>query len=326
MTKPLLFLIVLIFSIKLATSQDIVIYNQYLNNPFLYNPAWAGSTKSNELRASYRQQWIGISNAPSTQTFSFQGGFNKVGLGVYAYNDKNGRTSHSGLEIAYSYHVQFSDFESVRKQNILAFALSAGINQYKMDLNSLIAENDDPALAANNSAKLSPAVNFGILYQNGDYSTGFSATQLLPETVKLTNSVTQTVKPRTYYLYNSYNFGMFDEFILTPSLLLKYDENNTRQFDFDIKTTYKAILNTDIWLSLNYRRVMDAGAGANNAFIPSMGLIYKQYYFGYIYELGLSQLKSYNSGTHEITIGYNFNSSSIRNLKNPAYRPTLNNN
>jgi type IX secretion system PorP/SprF family membrane protein len=324
MTKRIIILIVLISSINLVVGQDMVVYNQYLNNPFLYNPAWAGSTTFNELRCSYREQWVGIKDAPSTQTLSFQKKFKNIGLGAYLYNDKNGRTGYQGFELAYSYHIQFSKYESVKKQNMLAFGLSLGMHRYKVDLNSLLAENSDPALFSNNSQVFVPSMNFGIVYRNGNYSFGLSATQLLSKSVKFGDFDAESVKPGTLYLYNSYDFKISSQYLLSPSLLIKYNENNEKQFDTGIKTTYKGPFNIDLWLSATYRRVMDSGSGAGNAFIPSLGVIYNKYYFGYMYELGLSELKSFNNGTHEITFGYNFNGTQGRNLKNPAYRPDLN--
>ncbi len=321
MKKRIIILSVMIFSIKLAAGQDIVVYNQYINNPFLYNPAWAGATTFDELRFSHREQWVGMTDAPSTQTLSFQKKFKNVGLGTYLYNDKNGRTGYQGIELAYSYHIRFSKYSSIKKQNMLAFGLALGFHHYKVNLNSLLAENSDPALIANSSGAFVPALNFGLVYRNGNYSLGLSASQILSKSVQFGDFAAESVKPATCYLYNSYELKISKIIWLTPSLLLKYNQNSEKQFDISMKTTYKGSFKTDIWLSATYRRIMDVGSGVNNAFVPSAGVIFSKYYFGYNYEFGLSELKSFNNGTHEITVGYNFNGSMGRNLKDPAYRP-----
>jgi len=323
MLKKLIIFCILILSIKQATAQDMVVYNQYINNPFLYNPAWAGSTTFDELRCSYREQWVGINDAPSTETVSFQKKFNNVGFGGYLYNDKNGRTGYQGLELAYSYHIQFSKYQSIKKQNMLAFGLLLGMHHYKVDLNSLVSESSDPALASGNTSVWLPAMNFGMLYRNGNYSLGLSATQLLSKSLKFGDFSAESVKPGTIYLYNSIDFSIVQMFELSPSLLMKYNQNKEKQFDIGLKTTYKGPFNIDIWMSATYRRVMDISSGVSNAFVPSVGVIYDHFYFGYMYELGLSELKTYNNGTHEVTFGYNFNGSRGRNLRNPAYRPDL---
>jgi type IX secretion system PorP/SprF family membrane protein len=325
MIKKLIILSILILATKHAVAQEFVVYNQYITNPFLYNPAWAGSTNYDELRCSYREQWTGIADAPSTQTVSFQKKLNKVGLGGYLYHDKNGRTGYQGFEIAYSYHIEFSKYESVKKQNMLAFGLSLGMHHYQVDLSSLLDDNNDPALASANNSAYVPAMNFGMVYRNGNYSLGLSATQLLSKSVKFGDFDAESVKPSTYYLYNSYDLKINSLFRLSPSLLLKYNGNNEKQFDFSLKTTYKGPFNTELWLSGTYRRVMDSSSGSSNAAIPSCGVLFNKLYFGYMYELGLSEISNFNNGTHEITIGYNFIGTRGRNLKNPAYRPEIGN-
>jgi len=323
MIKKIILLGVLICSLYFAHAQDMVVYNQYLTNPFLYNPAWAGSTDFDELRCSYREQWTGISEAPSTGTLSFQKKFNNVGLGTYLYSDKNGRTGYQGLQIAYSYHIQFSKFSSIKKQNMLAFGFALGMHHYKVDVSSLLAENADPALLSENNSTYMPAVNVGLLYRNGNYNLGFSAIQLLSKSVKIGDFTARSVKPGTMYLYNSYDIKLTSLVEITPSLLIKYNENKEKQMDIGLRTIYKGPFSTDVWLSVNYRRMMDSGAGLSNAIVPSLGVVFNKYYFGYTYELGLTEISHFNNGTHEITFGYNFNGSCGRKLSSPAYRPDI---
>ena len=54
------------------------------------------------------------------------------------------------------------------------------------------------------------------------------------------------------------------------------------------------------WGGLSYR--------LKDALSVLLGYIYdEQIYFGYAYDIGLSGLRKFNSGTHEIMIGYKFN-------------------
>jgi type IX secretion system PorP/SprF family membrane protein len=197
------------------------------------------------------------------------------------------------------------------------------MHHYKVDLSSLLAESTDPALIAANIPAYVPAMNFGVVYQNGNYSLGLSATQLLSKSVKFGDFEAESVQPSTFYLYNAYDLKISPLFKLCPSLLLKYNGNNEKQMDISVKTAYKGPFSTELWLSGTYRRILDASSGASNAAIPSCGVLFNKLYFGYMYELGLSEIRNFNSGTHEITIGYNFNGTRGRNLRNPAYRPGL---
>ena len=91
-----------------------------------------------------------------------------------------------------------SSYESVKKQNMLVFGLSLGMHHYKVDLASLLAESTDPALIANNSSANVPSVNFGLLYRNGNYNLGFSASQLLSKSVRFGDISAESVSPGTF--------------------------------------------------------------------------------------------------------------------------------
>jgi hypothetical protein len=55
-----------------------------------------------------------------------------------------------------------------------------------------------------------------------------------------------------------------------------------------------------VWGGLSYR--------LKDAISVLLGYIYdEQFYFGYAYDIGTTDLRKFNSGTHEIMIGYRFN-------------------
>ncbi|MFN8256647.1 MAG: type IX secretion system membrane protein PorP/SprF [Bacteroidales bacterium] len=321
MTKKIVIAVFILSNIMQSKAQDILVYNQYLTNPFLYNPAWAGSTTYDELRGSHREQWVGIQDAPTTQTLSFQKKFRNVGLGANLYNDQNGRTGYQGFELAYAYHLQLSNYKAVKKQNMLVFGLSLSMHHYKVDVNDLMSENYDPALDGDKTSAWVPAMNFGLLYRNGHYNLGLSVTQLLSKSIKFGDIEAESVKPGTVYLFNSYDLQVSSLLEVSPSILIKYNQNNEKQFDAGLKTTYRGNFGTNIWFGIFYRGMLDSVSVMGNAIIANAGIVFNRYYFGYTYEMSLSDLKTYNSGTHEITVGYNFGGRQQRNLKNPAYRP-----
>ena len=58
-------------------------YTQYLvENPFIISPAYAGEGEMNRLRFSGVFQWVGLKDAPNTQTLSYDTHvFEKSGAG-----------------------------------------------------------------------------------------------------------------------------------------------------------------------------------------------------------------------------------------------------
>ncbi|MDP4742152.1 MAG: type IX secretion system membrane protein PorP/SprF, partial [Schleiferiaceae bacterium] len=64
MKKTLLFL--LLCSATLMQAQQDPHLALYVFNPTMYNPAYAGNAQDPELTLAYRNQWQGITGAPTT--------------------------------------------------------------------------------------------------------------------------------------------------------------------------------------------------------------------------------------------------------------------
>ena len=68
------------------------------------------------------------------------------------------------------------------------------------------------------------------------------------------------------------------------------------QFDINTRVIYQKM----VWLGLSYR--------TGDAMSVLLGYTHEErIYIGYSYDITLSDLQKYNTGTHEIMIGYRFN-------------------
>lgn len=72
--------------------------SQYLaDNPFVLSPVYAGIGDHVKIRLNGLTQWVGIKDAPQTQSLAADMRLGeKSGLGVFLYNDKNGYTKQQG--------------------------------------------------------------------------------------------------------------------------------------------------------------------------------------------------------------------------------------
>ncbi|MBO7608350.1 MAG: type IX secretion system membrane protein PorP/SprF, partial [Paludibacteraceae bacterium] len=105
-------LLALIASSFRAYAQDDIVCDQYHFNYYLVNPAVAGAERCSHLMLTGKFQWTGpeLEDPPMTQTLSFRTRVLKnVGLGVYAYNDKNGNSYRQGGEVTFAYHIPLSE-------------------------------------------------------------------------------------------------------------------------------------------------------------------------------------------------------------------------
>ena len=96
MKKILVIAILLITGVNSAQEFKLAPYTQYLvENPFIISPAYAGESEMNRLRFSGVFQWVGLSDAPNTQTLSYDAHIlERSGVGGILYRDKNGKIKY----------------------------------------------------------------------------------------------------------------------------------------------------------------------------------------------------------------------------------------
>lgn len=112
-----------------AQAQQDPLYSQYLNNPFVLNPAYAGLTNNLNFSLGYRSQWAGFEGSPKTINFNshISPHDNKMGAGLMVISDQIGNSTINEIFGSYSYRINFTD------SKILSFGLQAGIANYQID-------------------------------------------------------------------------------------------------------------------------------------------------------------------------------------------------
>lgn len=101
--------------------------SQYLaDNPFVLSPTYAGIGDHVKIRMNGLAQWVGIEDAPRTQSLAADARIgNKSGLGIFLYNDKNGYTKQQGARISFAHHLTLDRYED----EFLSFGISYNFNQ-----------------------------------------------------------------------------------------------------------------------------------------------------------------------------------------------------
>ena len=106
-------------------AQQEPMYSQYQFNLLQINPAYAGNRAVNNITTLYRKQWVGIEDAPTTSTLSWdrrQDGSN-VGYGMQIYHDRFGIEATSGFQAFYSFRIAF-------RKSVLSLGVSGGVLNY----------------------------------------------------------------------------------------------------------------------------------------------------------------------------------------------------
>ena len=316
--------IVLSFSFGAAFAQTEPTYSQYIMNGFLINPSFAGRDGYSTVNLTVREQWIGMSGAPSTYAASFQtrilknsfiskstavrkkivkptkGG--KVGLGAYIFNDNNGIMRRTGMLFAYSYHIPMGKTGGIPNDLSLGLALKA--YQFNVNTSGAILDNpDDPLLNSYDRTKYIPDFNFGASFTTSKYYVGFAMTNILRGSLVFADtSKTKGNELGGYYLTGGYKFPLSPDWILEPSAFIKASDMffTSIQMDLTARVYYKE----DYWAGLSYR--------TNDAIVMLMGLKYERFYFAYAFDFTLTDIRKQSFGTHELSVAVKFGESARR--------------
>lgn len=294
-----------------AFSQQVPMFTHYMNNTLVVNPAYAGSRDALSVTALHRSQWVGFSGAPSTQTISLHTPFiNKhIGLGLSVINDKIGPTNNTSIFTDYAFIMQVSE------RSRLALGISAGVNIYNANLNTLLLdEQQDPSFQTN--IKNHTTFNFGtgIYYYRERFYAGISVPDIIQNNYALGTSEDTELsligkEQRHYFFIAGAMFRISENLGFKPTTLVKMTPAAPIQADF----TASFIIAKRLLLGAMYR--------TGDAFGALVGFdITDQLHMGYSYDWSYGLKTSvYNGGSHEIFLRYDFKFFSKRQIHSPRY-------
>jgi type IX secretion system PorP/SprF family membrane protein len=308
MKKTLLsFLLLTVTLSSYSQELNLPVFTQYLaDNPFVISPAYAGIGDNLRIRVNGLTQWVGIKDAPDNQ--SLYADFriaDRSGVGIQLYNDKNGYTSQTGAKVSFAHHL-ILDYYS---KQYLSFGLSYNYNNFKIDINKFNPDFENPVLDPSiTDNRFTANNNFDVsaLYRNKGFYAALNVSNILEKnTVKFSG-----VEPnllRNYQIYSGMVFkGATNQEEFEPSVYYQYFVSDKRS-STDINFKYRKFNRYDdyIWIGASYRFLNDQPMKPLNLG-PMLGFQKSKFYFGYSYQLTFNELSSYNSGTHMITLGFDF--------------------
>ncbi len=268
--------------------------DQYILNPILINPAYAGSRGALSVAAFYRRQWAGIKGAPETITLVGDAPVSagKLGLGFSIMNDKIGVTRETSFNSFYSYNTQTS-------AGILAFGLKAGLISTRTRWSELtVLEPGDELYLQDSRAFVVPDFSFGVYLTDQRYFAGFSIPRLLGYKFDFEkNRYSLRVNPGQYYylLNGGYSYNINEEIKFIPSFLLSLSPGEKALLDLNAHFSFP----DKMWAGVSYRTNRSLSALFQFA-------ISNQLKAAYSYYLDFSRLGRFSNGSHEIMLRYEF--------------------
>jgi type IX secretion system PorP/SprF family membrane protein len=304
--KILMILLATLSGLKVSAQQD-PIYNQYMFNPLVINPAYAGSRDQMSVVILHRSQWLGFGGgAPNTQTASFHAPLlqGKVGLGAVVTRDVIGPVSRTGFSGAYAYRLRL-------RTGKLAIALRTGLYNYVFDWNKIEYKDNEPLVSESKTTGWVANFDFGVRYSTKKLYAGLTLLNLNNPNLNFLKSDTSSFASalsRHVNLTTGYALEFNRDWVLKPSTMLRYEKNPTGS-TVNGRTQTSGILIADLNVSVLYKNMIWAGISVRSSKALIAVLEYnisKQLRLGYSYELTLSKLQTTNSGSHEIFIGVDF--------------------
>ena len=310
MKKSIILFLLLAVTSSYGQELNIPIATQYLaDNPFAISPTYAGIGDNLRIRANLVKQWVEIKDAPFYQSvFADFRIADQSGVGIIFYNDRNGYTSQAGAKFTFAHHI-ILDYYS---KQYLSFGMSFNINNFKIDISDFKPGSFDPSIVddrftSNNNFDVS------LLYRNKGFYASFNASNILDKNIDQFSGI--KLEPNlllNYQVYTGYVVKLQHYQELEPSMFFQYFQSDGRSStDLNIKFRKFDRYENYYWGGVTYRFLNDQ-IMKPLTIGPMFGFKKSGFYFGYSYQVTLNELASYNSGTHGVTIGFDF----LQNLSN----------
>jgi type IX secretion system PorP/SprF family membrane protein len=273
--------------------------SQYLaDNPFVMSPTYAGIGDHVKIRLNGLTQWVGIKDAPDTQSLAADMRIGeKSGIGTLLYNDSNGETKQRGARLSFAHHLTLDRYDD----EFLSFGLSYNFNQFRIDIQNFDAL--DPSVT-DDRATTNHNFDVGFLYRLDKFYFSVNASNILDKDLSKFNPVFEPNRLRNYYVYTGYRYmkNRNSKVEVEPSIFFQLFESDGRSVT-DLNLKFRFYDFEDYYYAgINYRFLNDQ-IGSPLYIAPIVGLKKSNFYFGYSYQVILNEILGYSSGTHVITIG-----------------------
>ncbi|BDD10083.1 membrane protein [Fulvitalea axinellae] len=302
---------------NLAEAQQDPMFTQYLNNSVLQNPAYAGSNNTIQGMLLYRSQWMGFEGAPQTTAASFNMPWVKYGIGIGGsmYVDEIGPERELFTAMDFSYRIKLGESEEkvwvpIRKTydylmkqreqkftTYLSFGLKMSFSDYKVLLDPEDATQPGDAELFNDINRRALNVGFGLYLYSPKYYVSFAIPQLLGHDFL---DGEQTTRKKSfdelyYYLSGGYVFSLNPYVKFKPTTMIRYVQGAPLSVDVNANFLFLE----RFWAGLGYR--------LGDALLGNMEYrITDHFSVGYSYDMTTTSLAQYSSGTHEITLKFDF--------------------
>lgn len=296
--KNLLILVAGIFLLQTASAQEEAIYRQYFLNPMLVNPATVGADREHhDLSMNLRTAFSSFPGSPKSYTLSYNGPVGKqVGLGGMIFSENIADITRFRGQIAYSMGIEINEDLKVRAGLSLEYQRMALSNSV---MDSELFNPMDPVVLDNINGRRFFDTSLGLYGEYKDIYFGYAAPNLIRTVTDEIEGQDDGGNFKYFILQAGGRFAINDNKVkLEPSIILRNVRNVDTHLDFSMMASF---LNEQFITGAMFRVLR----GGNSAGFL-LGTKYNTLKFIYSYDILIDDFQSYNGGSHEITVGFEF--------------------
>lgn len=288
----------LLLSFSTVSGQSEPQISQYMFCMETYNPAIIGSYSEINLFGLFRQQWVGIPNAPQTLYFSANSPVSlsgdKYGVGLQFLKDDAGIFSNQSVNLQLSRKLRLYDGDFYLGSN-LGFVSQTihgdSVRQITSDYHDI---SGDVSIPSQSVSDMALDLSVGVYYSYKKLNLGVSFLHLSAPELQMDDYVKSYIS-RMVYLTGSYQLPLPNSrYVFKPTVLFKSDF-------VSFQTDISGFVEKDerYWAGLSWRY--------QDAIVFFIGMNFLQgVRAGYSFDLSTNKIISNSKGSHELFLRYSF--------------------
>jgi type IX secretion system PorP/SprF family membrane protein len=308
--KNFYLLIICLLSFGVLSAQEEAIFQHYLVNPIVLNPAYAGYNNIHQVQLNARVSWTGFENAPKTYSAMYNGPLgNAFGVGVSVMSDRAADLMNNRAQLNFGFRFNLQDNWKV------ATGFGAELRQARLTNEAMAAatiQGGDAILGdyANGRGTLDATLGLYTTYesQGGMTFAGLTFNNLVQNRLDQVSTGSNQTSVFQYYTFVlGHEFDLFDlNAKVEPSVAIRQIRGTTEtiMMDFNLKGSF---LDDQLITGLSYRTLGIMGI--------LLGTKLEGLDIYYSYDLSFQDSQQYHSGAHEVTIGISFG----KEIREPGY-------
>lgn len=312
--------------------QQLPQYSQFSRNPVVVNPGAVGAYDQIDITLGGRYQWVGFGNLDYQGNVSPRTAY-LYGTGILSrtkvrYNPAlrisngpirspkvgTGKLKHAlGGQLVMDEYGAFNTLQAAAMYAIhipinrdvnMSLGLKAGMTNHSFLSDKAQVLSDmtgtvglDPVyqtfMASGGASSWIMDVGAGFYMYSQKFYFGVSADQLTKDLVSTGTGAANFNPEMHFQLVGGYKFDLNQDWSITPSLLGKFMSPAPLTIEGNLMFDYKQWL----WFGASYRH--------KDAIVAMIGgNISQRFHIGYSYDYSISNIRLFNSGGHEVVLGF----------------------